>query len=182
MMSKFYLIAEKALVNGTIIFKKNNILTPLKTGHQLLDNFTPPLICNLDNEHLNGVLPTFYMSPAIIGKKQFYQDLLDCGVDNIEAQPVVIKDTVNDREYTDHLLLNILGLVSCADLDQSDYAALGEEMMVIDELVLKKSNIGDLNMFLIREDTDCIVISEQVHSYLTSKEYEDIYFEELKVI
>jgi len=181
-MSKFYLMVEKALTNGTIIFQRNNILTPLKTGHLLLDNFKPPLICDLDNEHLNGVLPTFYMSPAIIGKKQFYQDLLDCGVDNIEVQPVVIKDTVNDRDYTDYLLLNILGQVSCADLDESDYAALGEDMTVIDKLILKKSNIGDLNMFLISEDTDCIVINEKVHSYLTSKGYEDIYFEELKII
>ena len=55
-------------------------------------------------------------------------------------------------------------------------------MNIIDKLVLKKSEIHDLNMFLVHEDTDCIVISEQVHSYLTSKGYEDIYFEELEVI
>ena len=181
-MSKFYLMAEKPLTNGTIIFKKNNLLTPLKTGHLLLDNFKPPLICNIDNEHLNGVQPTFYMSPAIIGKKEFYQDLLDCGVDNIEVKPVVIRDTVKNLEYTDYLLLNILRRVSCVNLNESDYETLGDDMSIIDKLVLKKSEIHDLNMFLVHEDTDCIVISEQVHSYLTSKGYEDIYFEELEVI
>ena len=181
-MSKFYLMAKKSRVDSTILYQENNTFTIWKTGHALSEYFESPLICYLDDNHLNGVLPTFYMSPAIIGKKEFYQDLLNCGVDNIEAQPVVINDTVNDREYTDHLLLNILGQVSCADLEESDYSVLNEDMTVIDKLVLKKSNIGDLNMFLIREDTDCIVISEQVYSYLTSKGYKDIYFEELKVI
>ena len=140
------------------------------------------MICSLDDQHLEGVQPTFYMSPAIIGKKEFYQDLLDCGVDNIEVKPVVIRDTVNNREYTDHLLLNILGRVSCALMNESDYEALGDDMNIIDKLVLRKSDLPDLNLFLVNEDTDCIVISERVHSYLSSKGYEDIYFEQLRVI
>ncbi len=181
-MNKFYLMAEKSLTDGTIIYKKNNILTPLKTGELLLDNFKPPLNCILDDEHSNGVMPTFYMSPAIIGKKGFYQDLLDCGVGNIEVQPVVIKNTVTNQEYTDYLLFNILGLVSCAKVEKPDGGALTESMNITDKLVLKKSNIPDLNMFLIKEDTDCIIINESVYLYLKRQGYDDIYFEELDVI
>lgn len=181
-MSEFYLMAKKSRANSTIIFQENNTFTTWKTGHLLSEYFESPLICYLDDEHINGVLPTFYMSPAIIGKKEFYQDLLNCGADNIEVKPVVIRDTVNNREYTDYLLLNILGRVSCANLDESSYETLGDDMNIIDKLVLKKNNIHDQNIFLVHEDTDCIVISEQVHSYLTHKGYEDIYFEELEVI
>lgn len=181
-MNKFYLMAKKTRANSTLIYQENNTFTSWKTGHLLSEYFESPLICNLDDEHLDGVLPSFYMSPAIIGKKEFYEDLLNCGVDNIEAKPVLIRDEVNKLEYKDYLLLNIVGRISCANLDESEYESIGDDMNIIDTLVLKKNNINNLNMFLVHEDTDCIVISEKVHSYLISKGYEDIYFEELKVI
>jgi hypothetical protein len=35
-------------------------------------------------------------------------------------------------------------------------------------------------MFLVHEDTDCIVISKRVYKQLSAKGYTDVYFEELE--
>ena len=181
-MSKYYVMAEKALNESTIIYKKSHKRIPLKTGCPLPKDFKGPLICKLDEEHLNGIQPTFYMSPAIIGTRQFHQDLLDCGVDNIDAYEVVIKDELNDKQYNDHVLLNIIGRVSCADMTSSEVMSIGDGMNIIDKLVIDKDRMFDYNMFLVHEDTDCIVINEQVYKYLNDKGYKDIYFEEIEVV
>ncbi len=53
--------------------------------------FKGALICDLDDEDRTGVLPTLFMSPALIGTRAFHDDLLRIGVNNIEVQPAIIR-------------------------------------------------------------------------------------------
>jgi hypothetical protein len=114
-------------------------------------------------------MSTFYQSPAVIGTKQFYQDLLDSGVDNIEVQPVEISGVVKDITHDNYLLLNIIGRVSCADMDKSEYTEIGEGMNTVNKLVIDGAKTNGLLLFLLHEDTDCIVIHEQVYKHLQLK-------------
>lgn len=188
---KYYLMAEKTEADGTILYQDSHVMASLKQGANLIDYenddeegepFVGPLICKLDDEHVDGKMSTFFMSPAIIGTKEFYNDLLEIGIENIEVYPVIIRDEVNSRVFDDYLLLNIVGRVSCADMASSEYQALGDDMNIIDQLVLDASKVHDLDLFLVHEDTDCIVISEKVYLHLVNKGYTDIYFEELKQV
>ncbi|VAW88947.1 hypothetical protein MNBD_GAMMA17-1956 [hydrothermal vent metagenome] len=179
-MSKYYLMAQKVPDNGTVIQKVSHKRTRQKTGHFLPNDFEGPYICILLGQFANGVMSTFYMSPAIIGTKQFYQDLLDCGIDNIEVKPVVINDPVNEKTIDNYVLLNIIGRISCADMEKSEYGTIGKDMHVMNKLVINLEKAYNFDLFLADEDTDCIVISERVYKYLTKKGYTDIYFEELE--
>lgn len=161
---------------------QGNILIDYENDDEEGEPFVGPLICELDDDHPNGRLPTFYMSPAIIGTKKFHKDLLEIGIDNIEVHPVVIRDEVNDRNIKKYVLLNIIGTVSCADMNRSKHETLGEGMDIIDKLVIDASKVPDLDLFLIQEDTDCIVISEKVYNHLQGKGYDDIHFEELEQV
>jgi hypothetical protein len=180
-MSKYYLMARKVPENGTLISQISHPFAQLKSGH-FLEDFEGPFECQLVGRFANGVLPTFYMSPAIIGTKQFYQDLQACGVDNIEVKPALIHDAVNKRTINNYLLLNFIGRVSCADMNKSDYGTIGEDMHIINKLVIDSKKVHGLNLFLVHEDTGCIVVSEQVYNYLNNEGYTDIYFEELEQI
>jgi len=191
---KYYLMAEKAHADGTIIYQDSHFSTIFSQGIKLLDYehddetgepFVGPLACLLDDEYPDGKMSTFFTSPAIVVKKQFYNDLLEIGIDNIEVFPVIIRDEVNDKLIEDYLLLNIIGRISCADIDSTEYRTLdeGEENMTfIDRLVLDHSKVKCFDIFLVSEDTDCIVINEKVYKHLVSKRYTDIYFEELEII
>ncbi|MFT7150918.1 MAG: hypothetical protein ACI82Q_002793 [Nonlabens sp.] len=181
-MSKYYLMAQKIPNNGTVIRKMSHSRTRLKTGGFLPSGFQPPLCCQLLGKFSGGTMSTFYQSPAVIGTKRFYQDLLDCGVDNMEVQPVVITDTVKNITFDNYLLLNIIGKVACADLEKSEYTEIGEGMNTVDKLVIDGVKTNGLLLFLLAEDTDCIVIHEQVYNHLQSKGYTDIYFEELEQV
>ena len=181
-MSKYYLMAQKIPDNGTVIRKMSHRRTPLKTGGFFPSDFQPPLSCQLLGKFSGGVMSTFYQSPAVIGTKQFHQDLLDSGVDNIEIQPVVISDVVKDITFDNYLLLNIIGRVSCAEMDKSEYTEIGEGMNTVNKLVIDGAKTNGLLLFLLAEDTDCIIIHEQVYNHLQTKGYTDIYFEELEQI
>ena len=179
---KYYLMSRQMVPDGAIVYQRSHDLVELKTGNLFGSDLDPPFYLELDKELHSGALPTFFTQPAVIGTVQFYEDLQEIGIGNIEAFPAVIRDEIDNRTIEGYLLLNIIGKVSCADMDQSEYKSLGEGMNIIDELVLDSSKLHGFDLFLVAEDTDCIVVSEKVYDHLQSKGYSDIYFEELRVV
>jgi len=204
-LMKYYRMTNKIVMKNwdgrepTGLFQSSHDLVQMKTGQFLIDYgnnesgepFSGSLICELDDEEGTGIFPTFYTSPALIGKKSFYDDLVEIGIDNIEVHPVVINDSVNDRTIKDYVLLNIIGRISCAVMEESIYNRINdsadpydpyESMNIIDELVIDASKVSGHDLFVVHEDTDCIVISERIYKHLQIKGYTDIYFEELKQV
>jgi hypothetical protein len=202
---KFYQMSDKILLETwdgkerAVIFKRSHDFMQTKTGSLFVDYthnengepFKGALICDLDDEDQTGILPTIFMSPALIGTKRFYQDLKEIGVDNIEMHPVVINDHVNNKVINDYVVLNVIGRVSCAVMDESDYEQLNdaadpdqpsESMNFINDLVIDSRKVGDLDLFLVHEDTNCILVSERVFQHIKSKGYDDIYFEEVRQV
>lgn len=179
---KFYQMARRVDANSTLLDQESHDLIPLCTGHFFPPNFKEPFIVSLDPDFINGNMATMYMDPAVIATKEFYKILTDLGVDNIEQKSVVIKDHVNNREIHDYILLNIIGRISCADMDKSEYHELGDNMNIIDKLVINTERTKGMHFFLIHEDTDCIVISERIYNGLIEKGFPDLYFEELEAV
>ena len=179
----FFLMGRLVKSDATGLYRRSHRFTPTKTGELFPTEFEGPFIAELDSDNVNGSFPTFYESPAVIGKKEFYQDLREIGIDNIEVHDVEIRDKVNNKTIGGYLLLNIIGRVNCAVLDQSDLKTLGPGMNVIDDLVIDTSKIpSGLDLFLEANDTDNIIISERVYNHLQGKGYTDIYFEKLQAI
>lgn len=179
---KYYQIKNDP-TNGTILYQQNHDLLLLKQGERFEEELNEPFIAELDEEHLDGQMHTFYESPAIIATKAFYQDLLDCGVSNIDAYPVIITNPVTGAHHTNYTLLNIIGKISCAVMSESEHDHLGEGMSIIDDLVIDSSKVSvPQDLFLVAEDTDCIVISERVYLHLSSRGYKDVVFKEVKQV
>lgn len=179
---KYYQMARKVTENSTLLDQESHKMTELCTGRRFPEDVEDPFVVSLDEDHIDGEMATFYMSPAVIARKSFLKELTELGVDNIEVRDVIIRDDVHDTSIRDYVLLNILGRISCADMDRSDYASLGGGLNVIDKLVIDPSKTQGLDLFLVHEDTDCIVISERVYAALAEKGYTDLYFEELEQV
>ncbi|MDR7307695.1 hypothetical protein [Rhodoferax saidenbachensis] len=176
---KYYQMSDKVLLenwDGTEsvgLYMRSHALMQTKTGDVFVDYtdsdvgapFEGALICDLDDEDSNGIFPTFFRSPALIGTKAFYQDLLEIGIRNIEVHPVIIHDRTNHRTIEDYVLLNVIGRVPCEAMD---------------DLVVDTGKLGQLELFLVHEDTNCILVSERVYRHLINKGYTDIFFEEVK--
>lgn len=176
---KYFQMAAIHRAEGTVILLKTHHRAILKSGQPLEPGFESPVVVKLDDEHAGGRLPTFYESPAFIGTHEFHQALVGAGASNIEPVPVVIQNRVAGTECLDYVLMNIVGRVACADMARSQHRSLGPGMTVIDELVLKPGGFGGLHLFVADEDTDVMVVSEQVHRHLSDRGYPDVMFRAL---
>lgn len=176
-MIKYYRMSRDVPSDGAIIYQRSHRLFRLKTGEPVEPDFAPPFIADLDPEFPDGRLPTFFESPALIGKKAFYKDLVAAGVANIETVATIIRHPINGREIHDYLLLNVVGKVS-ADMQNSKYRSIGPEMNVIDQLAFKPESVGGMDFFVVDEDTDFMIVSERVYEVI-SKTYDDVLFTEL---
>jgi hypothetical protein len=127
----YYRMDRQMPGNGAIIFRRSHKLIPFKTGAQFGDGFEEPLITELDKELHNGVLPTFFTSPGFIVKIDFYNDLKKIGIDNFEVYKTIIKNPIDGRIIENYLFLNIIGRVSCANMDKSEYETIDEDMNVV---------------------------------------------------
>ncbi|HTU59826.1 MAG TPA: hypothetical protein VMF89_15345, partial [Polyangiales bacterium] len=59
---------------------------------------------------------------------------------------------------------------------------LGDDMTVIDRLVLRESALRGLDLFLVAEDTDNMIVSERVQRHLASFDFPDVAFEEIETV
>lgn len=180
---KYYAMSDKIPLyryDGTepaTLFQRSHSMLITHTGNLLIDYtndcdngepFKGPLICDLDDEDETGIFPTFFTSPGLIGTKQFYNDLLEIGIDNIEMHPVIIRDLKNEATIDNYLFLNILGRIDCTKT-LNDY-----------EIGIYVNKVPEqLNMFMIKEDPGYILVTEHVYMHLKAK-YEDIFFEEIQ--
>ena len=94
------------------------------------------------------------------------------GVNNLDKYPVSITDPDDGRVYTNYKAVNIIGVVSAADMSKSKYE-LSDGIPLIDvafdELVLKENEIQNLLMFRLAESLTTILVHESVRNYLIEK-------------
>lgn len=94
------------------------------------------------------------------------------GVDNLDKYPVSITDPDDGKVYTNYKAVNIIGAVSAADMNKSQYVLSDGIPLVdvaFDELVLKEKEIQDLLMFRLAENLTTILVHESVRDYLLEK-------------
>lgn len=199
---RYFLLTEKVPVDelgadeAMCLNQHSHDLLETKTGHPLVDcaenedgePFVGPLVCTLDDESGQGNFPLFFLSPAFIAKKELVQALGAFGLKNIEIFPVVIIDEEKKKEIHDYQLINVIGRVACANLDQSECSSLSddddgddESMRVVDSLVIEGDKIHGQDIFLVHEDTDCIVLSERLVKHLVGAGFKNVIFDEVGV-
>lgn len=94
------------------------------------------------------------------------------GVDNLDKYPVSITDPDDGKVYTNYKAVNIIGVVSAADMNKSKYELSDGIPLVdvaFDELILKENDIQDLLMFRLAENLTTILVHESVRDYLLEK-------------
>lgn len=150
-------------------------------GRPLPEGFTPPVKFNLDVDLSGRMLPTFFTTPAFAARKSFAELLKKCGIDNIEVCPAVIHNPESGETIDDYVVINIVGLVACADLQANPGADLGPDLRMIDSPVLRKSALGNALMFRLAEDSLQIVIADSVAERIRAAGIEDAHLEKLEI-
>lgn len=99
------------------------------------------------------------------GSDLMHQDLIAileaAGVDNLQIFPAVVRRADNGEEVSGYSTVNIVGRVSCANLDQSDSSPLAG-VYYFHDLVIDPARTGGLLMFRVDESPMIVLLHEQV--------------------
>ncbi|VUD66199.1 hypothetical protein TDB9533_03528 [Thalassocella blandensis] len=115
----------------------------------------------------------FLRSSVPIMSKQFVELLQGAGVDNLQVFPAEVKSEVDGYVWPDYYAVNVMGLISCANLEKSDYAEIMPGHYRFRELAIDADKAKDALLFRLQEHSPTIIIHESVCQYLVDNDPDD---------
>ena len=176
-----YSIYRNLTGHGALIKKVSHWDVNLNKGVKLPADFETPVTFKVDQSTEGREMPTLFMVPTFVARRKFFDALVAAGVDNVDAYPAVIRDESAGKEWKDHLFLNVVGVVSCADLAASESHELGPDIRIVDRIVMERGKVPKAHIFRLAEDKLRVVISDRVHERLRDAGFDDVYFQPVEV-
>lgn len=174
------LMARQCPVDGALVDQVTHWEVPLISGRPITSEVAEPIEFEIDLDSEGRRMPTFFTTPAFLVKNSFYQDLLSFGVDNLQAYRATITNTETGECWNDYRVLNVVGLIECADVSASDVSRLGPDLLFFNSVTVDKDALpGDLLVFRLGEDPTKIIVADRTVTAIQDKGYDDIYFEKL---
>jgi hypothetical protein len=149
----------------------------LKEGRKVLANIPNPLEICL--ERLEGGCPRHFMTGAgiVIISDLLLRAFEAAGVDNFEVFPIILKDKVSERSWSNYYAFNEIGLFDAALLEECRYHVLSERedisiglwpMYAFDKVVLSVKKLKrEPKMFrLVHNPAEQLYISSAVREVL----------------
>ncbi|AZZ90656.1 hypothetical protein EUZ85_07960 [Hahella sp. KA22] len=125
-----------------------------------------------DSHHM----PSYFRASAPIFSDELIAALQECGVENLETYNLDLFDPDNGQTYTNYKVVNIVGLIAAADMQQSDEPSLNE--VDTDSLINGTSKTGGRYFFRLAESTNTLIVHEKVKQHLLAKGFTDLAFYE----
>lgn len=122
---------------------------------------------------LTGGVPNIFSLP--IFSKRLVEELKEIGVNNLELQPISIKNHETGEVVNDYFICNVIGLISCLDREHADcrwdrkdpQVVKAIRTLVISEGMIEKHNNGlvkekVLKMFRLQEYPYVLIVDDDV--------------------
>ncbi len=95
--------------------------------------------------------------------------LNDAGVDNLQIFPAEVRRADTGEEVLGYVTANIVGRVSCANIEQSDVSPLAD-VHYFHDLVIDPSRTQGLLMFRVHESPMIVLVHERVANAIQAAE------------
>lgn len=131
-------------------------------------------------------MPSYLRAAAPLFSDALIDALTACGVDNLHCYPITITDPDNGQVHTNYKAVNIIGLLSAADMQQSNATVNPNGPPLIDVdfdgLVIDETKAHGQLFFRLAESTNAIIVHEAVKQCLLSKGFTDLAFYETEKV
>ncbi len=135
-----------------------------------------PIEYQVDTEIGGTYLPATFL-PESVFSNAFIKKLLDYGVDNIQTYKVNIVNPDTNQGIEGYQAVNIIGKISCADMDASECERLIEDQYIFRKLVINPLKTHGAYMFRLGQCTQIILIHEDIVKQLPPEICKDLNFE-----
>ena len=120
-----------------------------------------PIKCFLDPRS-GPVMPDIIIDLPLFSDR-LLRVLKDAGVRNLDLYDAEVIDRERGKVYANYKAVNIVGRMSCADLEKSEYSAGAKPpLMRFSRLFVDETRALGVSLFRLAEDTLFILVSEHV--------------------
>ena len=153
-------------------------------GGEILEGAPPvPLRFTMevdDDEDGNPMEPRLdaYFPEESLMHKRLVAVMESAGVDNIQTFPAILTDGGTDQTNDDYVAVNVVGLVSCANMDESETEPLAD-VYFFQNLVIDPKKTGDMLAFRLAESPMEIILHEKVANAIQEGEFTGVVLEAL---
>ncbi|WP_431688125.1 imm11 family protein [Hahella sp. NBU794] len=133
-----------------------------------------------DSHHM----PSFFRAAAPVFSDELIAALRECGVDSLDVYDLELIDPDSDQVYTHYKVVNIVSLVSAADMERSIVTAHDPTNSALhdvdfERLVVDPERTNGHNFFRLAESTNMLIAHESVKQHLQAKGFTDLAFYKL---
>lgn len=122
--------------------------------------------------------PTIYdlYSEKPLMSKRLVETIQAAGVDNIEVFPAVVTWEEKNRVIDDYVVVNIVGLISCAVKDQLDTSPIAG-VDYFHSITIDPARTNNMLMFRLAESQIEVLVHEQVADAIKAGNFEGVVLE-----
>ena len=128
----------------------------------------------LDGHENRELLPYFDVEPVM--SNEFYQALIEAGVDNLDAYDCILRSEDGSVEYTGFKAVNIIGLIRATG-EGTEFT--GESHLIdasMDQVSIDASKTHGALMFRLEENLSTVLVHESVKLYIEKKGFPSVVF------
>lgn len=133
-------------------------------GRPIEKTIPTPILTELDPDNPGLMMPMFDYG-VLLYSDEMISVLHKIGVTNFQCFDAIVRDTEKQIDYTNYKVINIIGLVSAANLNKSNYDSHGGAAYMdtdFDSLSIDESKINGQRLFRLAESVNGIVIHEEI--------------------
>jgi hypothetical protein len=156
-----------------------NIGGPWFSGAKINYPVPDPLEFVIDTDSVGSEMCAIYAGAYPVYRQDFIDALHEAGVDNLELFNVVIKNPIDGKVYTNYKAVNILGLIACANMEESVLMGDSDSTMRdvdFDELAIDESKAGGALFFRLAENVTAVIVHKKVADHVKTKNIPGIKF------
>ena len=129
------------------------------------DQVEEPILVDL--RYPEDVMPEIFESPLLISD-EFLADLLNFGIDNIDAYECHLIDGESGKVWTNYKLCNIIGLLDVFDMQASTLndGSSPEVALLFDDIVINESKAAGHHLFRPAGKMSSILVSQELKDYI----------------
>jgi hypothetical protein len=126
-----------------------------------------------------GVLLEMYQFGVVLMTERLVNALREAGVDNLQVFNAVIRDRFAGTVAVSHRVVNVVGVVACADMQHSTYSAPDGSAVIdvsFDSLVIDHHRAGGHLLFRLAESLAAIIVHQRVKDRLLAAGFDMLTF------
>lgn len=175
----YYRLGANLNLYSGYMHKEDNYDETLMSGEKVNEEeLTLPWPFSLASDESDQLELSDYYPGAELMSARLVETLRAAGVDNLQTFPAIVSDTRRDRRIDNYLVVNVIGLVSVANMSTSISRPLAD-VQFFESLTIDPAKALDLLMFRLAESRGDVIVSERVAKRIQEGRFIDVTLEPL---